>query len=69
MKETNIKAILHVWSLLWVIGLCFILLNPFNASVTILCVLPVNYFIVNMVYKFVNEESKNDKNNNERKIS
>jgi hypothetical protein len=60
MKPKTVKILLHTWGLFWIIALSFYILDTKTASITILCSLPVNYWLSNMIYKFIYETKEKD---------
>lgn len=60
MKPNTIKAIIHVWGLLWIVGLSFYLFDHNKAAVVVICALPVNYWLSNGIFKSIFNKTKKD---------
>ena len=51
MTEGNIRAVLHVWGLAWVVGISLLALDLSTASTTVLFLLPVNYWLSERIFE------------------
>lgn len=61
MKPNTVKAILHIWGLAVIITLSFYLCDTKTAATYVLCALPVNYWICNMIFRFIYSTKNKDK--------
>ena len=68
MSETSkkiVRFVLHIWGLIWVVALSLIFLELKLATVVILCLLPINHWFAEKIYKYIfllpSPESKEEK--------